>query len=202
MDVISLVAESRIPGKRGARAARRQGAVPCVLYGQRVDSVPFAVSEKSLGPLIYTNETHLVEIKIEDSAWQCILKEIAYHPVTDRPLHADFQVLRAGSKVTLTVPVRFNGIPEGQVKGGTVSVVVNELIVSCLPKHIPSQIDVDVTHVEIGDSIHLGDLDFEDLEFQAPDDQILMVVERPRLEEVEPTEEEETEEELPEAEEE
>ncbi len=191
MDVISLSAAARIPGKRAARSARRQGDVPCVLYGQSVDPVSFTVSEKSLGSLVYTNVTHLVNVEIADRSWQCILKEISFHPVTDRPMHADFQVLQAGSRVTLPVPVQYVGIPEGQVKGGSVSVVLNELVVSCLPKHIPSQIDVDVTRVEIGESIHVGDLAFEDLEFLAPDDQILMVVERPRLVVEETTEEEE-----------
>ena len=198
MDVLSLAAEARTPGKRAARAARRRGAVPCVLYGPSVDPVSLTVSEKSLGSLIYTNVTRLVNVEIADRSWQCILKDIAFHPVTDRPMHADFQVLRAGSKVTLAVPLRYVGTPVGQVRGGDVRVVVHELVVSCLPKHIPSHMDVDVSHVQIGESVQVADLDFENLEYSAPAGQVLMMVERPRL----VVEEEPEEEDLPEPDEE
>jgi large subunit ribosomal protein L25 len=105
MDVITLDARPRGAGKKAARAVRREGYVPCVLYGHHAEPVAFAVEEKSLKPLIYTHETHLVRVTVDGGAWECILKEIAFHPVTDRPLHADFQVLQAGEKVTLAVPI-------------------------------------------------------------------------------------------------
>ncbi len=189
MDVVTLSAQSRAPGKKGARALRRDGNVPCVLYGRGLETVAFQIEEKSLGSLIYSAETHLVKIQVEDDEWECIVKDIAFHPVTDRPLHADFQVLSQHSKVTLTVPIRYLGTPVGQAHGGKISVVINDVAVSCLPRHIPSQIDVDTTQVEIGQSIHIGDLDFEHLEFLAPADQILMAIERPRMEVEEETEE-------------
>ena len=189
MDIITLAAQPRAVGKKGARAARRNGDVPCVLYGHHVEPVPFQVSEKSLKPLIYTHETHLVKVALDNDAWECIVKAIAFHPVTDRPLHADFQVLQAGEKITLTVPVRYLGTPIGQTHGGRTNFVVNELTVSCLPKDIPSQIDVDVVDIDIGDALHVSDLDFENLEFHAPNDQILMTILRPRTLE-EPTTEE------------
>lgn len=189
MDIITLAAQPREVGKTGARAARRNGDVPCVLYGHHVEPVAFQVSEKSLKPLIYTDETHLVKVALDKDAWECILKDIAYHPVTDRPMHADFQVLQAGEKITMTIPVRYVGTPIGQTHGGRTSFVVNELTVSCLPKDIPSQIDVDVVDIDIGDALHVSDLDFDTLEFHAPDDQILMTILRPRtIEEPTPTE--------------
>lgn len=188
METIAIPAQSRTTGKKGARAARRSGAVPCVLYGHHVDPVVFQVSEKSLKPLIHTDQMHLVEVSLNENAWECILKDVAFHPVTDRPVHVDFQVLQAGEKVTLTVPVRFVGTPVGQALGGHTNFVVHELSVTCLPKHIPSQIDVAVEHVDIGGAVHVGDIIEPDLEFGAPDDQVLMTVLRPRAEE-EPAEE-------------
>lgn len=183
MDTIAIPAQRRAAGKRGARAARRSGDVPCVSYGHHVDPVVFQVPEKSLKPLIYTDQMHLVEISLDERAWECILKDVAFHPVTDRPMHVDFQVLQAGEKVTLTVPVRFVGTPVGQVRGGRISFVVHELSVTCLPRHIPSQIDVAVEHVDIGGAVHVGDIIHPDLEFGAPTDQVLMMVLRPRTEE-------------------
>ena len=189
MDVITLAAQPREVGKKGSRAARREGHVPCVLYGHHVDATPFQIPERSLHPLIYTDVTHLVKVELDSDAWDCILKDIAYHPVTDRPMHADFQVLQAGERVTISVPVRYVGTSIGQSKGGRTTYVVNELEVTCLPKDIPSQIDVDVTEIDMGDAIYLKDLDYEELDFSAPADQILMTVLRPRVEEVEETDE-------------
>ncbi len=188
MNVISISAQARVPGKASARAARRAGDVPCILYGRHVDAHPFVTSERSLHPLIFTNRTHIVNIRLGDESWECIVKDVDYHPVTDRPMHVDFQALQAGEKVTLSVPINFMGISVGQSKGGSPRFVLNELAVSCFPRDIPTQIDIDVSKVDIGDSIYLRDLEEETLEFLAPGDQILMSVVRPRT--VEETEEE------------
>ena len=182
MSAISIPAQARTPGKASARAARRQGHVPCILYGRHVEPHSFMTSERSLHPLIFTNRTHIVNVSLGESSWDCIVKEIAFHPVTDRPLHVDFQALQAGEKVTLSVPLNFKGISVGQSKGGVSRYVLNELTVSCFPRDIPTQIDIDVSHVNIGESIYVRDLQEETLEFAAPEDQILMSVVRPRIE--------------------
>ena len=194
MDIIALPAVARTPGKSASRAVRRAGSVPCVLYGHHVSQVTFQVPEKSLLPLIYTDETHLVQIFMDGGAWECILKDIAFHPVTDRPLHVDFQVLQAGEEVTIAVPVQYRGTPAGQTKGGRPNYSVTELPVTCLPRDIPSHIEVDVSGIEIGQSVHVGDLDWPALEFGAPDNQILMAVLRPRAAEIQVDEEGEIEE--------
>ena len=196
MNTISLPASARTTGKSAARAARRAGHVPCILYGRHVDTVPFTTSEKSLFPLIHTAEAHLVRITLGDASWECILKDMAFHPVTDRPMHADFQVLQAGEAVTFTVPVRYSGTSVGQARGGRVRVAVTELTVSCLPKHIPTRIDVDVKNIDIGEAIHVRDLEMAHVTFRAPSDQILMSVERPRIQ-IEVDEEEDAEAEEP-----
>lgn len=196
MHVISLQATARATGKGAARAMRRQGQVPCVLYGHKEAAVTFATSEKSLLPLIYTNRTHRVQITVDGRHWDCILKDVEFHPVTDRPMHADFQVLHPNKPITISVPVRYVGTSIGQSQGGIPRFVLNELSVSCMPRDIPAHIDVDVTDVSIGKAIHVRDLELDNLEIQAPGDQILMAVARSRmaiLEEEEEAEEEEVE---------
>lgn len=180
MDVITIEAAPRDAGKGASRAVRRQGNVPCVLYGHRVDPVVFQVSEKDLTPLIYTQETHVVQIDLADNSWQCVMKDITYHPVTERPMHADFQVLQKGEKVTLTAPVRYLGTPVGQTEGGQTNYVIYELEISCLPKDIPSHIDIDVSHLKIGDALHVSDLDYGDIEIHALPEQTLVAVLKPR----------------------
>ena len=192
MDVLTIEAKRREPGKKAARAARRAGEVPCVLYGPQIESVSFQVPEITLKPLIFTSETHRVRIKVDGKKWDCILKHIDFHPLSDTPAHVDFQVLVKGTKVTMMVPVQYHGVPVGQVEdGGDTQVIAHELEVTCLPDNIPSHIDVDVTQLRIGDSIHIGDLSVEGVEFTGSADRTIVTVVAPRVvEEVLPAEEE------------
>lgn len=180
MEAITIKADTRAVGTKAARAVRRDGNVPCVLYGHHVEPVAFQVPELALKPLIYTAELHVVHLEVEGQAWDCVMKDIVFHPITDRPIHADFQALQRGELVTLTVPVQFHGTPQGQKEGGDTQYIVHELEVRCLPKDIPSHIDVEVGHLNIGDAIHVGDLSVENLEFVASNDRTVVTVVPPR----------------------
>lgn len=182
MDLLKIEATKRDAGKSAARAARRSGDVPCILYGPGVDNVAFQVPVLTLKPLIHTSETHRVELGVGGKKWTCILKHVDFHPVTDIPVHADFQVLVKGAKITLMIPVQYHGIPVGQVEdGGDTQVIAHELEVTCLPDAIPSHIDVDVSKMRIGDSIHIGDLDVEGVEFSGSADRTIVTVVAPRV---------------------
>lgn len=189
MDVITLDAQPRETGKKAARAARREGLVPCVLYGRHLEPVTFQVPAITLKPLIYTAETHRVTLKVNGNQWDCILKDLDYDPVTDLPIHADFQALQAGEKIALTVPIHFTGTPVGQIQqGGETNLVVHELHVRCLPQDIPASIDVDISHLSIGDAIHIRDLNVPNVEFVDSEDATLVTVLSPRVEAAEPVE--------------
>ncbi len=181
MVTITIEAQPRETGKRVARAIRRQGWVPCILYGHHVEPIPFQIPESKLWPLIYTTETHLVKLQINGKTWDCILKDVEFHPVTDRPIHADFQVLQQTEKITVTVPVRIVGTSVGVQRGGVLQLVTHELEVTCLPKDIPSHIDIDVTNLDIGDAVHVGDLQFEGLKFEDAPDQTVVVIAAPQV---------------------
>ncbi len=185
MDTIKLEASPRVPGKGNARAARRAAEVPCVLYGHGFEPVTFQVPELSLRSLIYTAETHRVELSVEGEQYDCILKEMRFHPVSDRPFHADFQVLRRGEVITLMVPVKYHGKPIGVREGGEMQTPTTELEVTCLPKDIPSHIDVDVSGLAIGDAVFLRDLDVPGVAFSAGEDTMLVSVHAARKAEVE-----------------
>ncbi len=191
MDIITLDATARETGKKAAKAVRKTGHVPCVLYANGVDPVHFHVPQLALRPLIYTDEAHLVEVKVDGNAWSCILKEMTYHPVTDAPLHADFQVLQKDHKIQLSVPVHFIGTPFGVRQGGRVRFVTNRVEVECLPKDIPSQIDVNIEDLDFHDSLYVSDLEEEDITFLDSEDLALVMVLPPRAEIEEEEEEEE-----------
>ena len=190
MEGITLKGQPRQTGSRAARAVRREGMVPCTLYGQDDAPVSFKVHELELHPMIYTDETHVVNVTFDGKTWECIMKDIDFDPVTDRPLHADFQVLTAGQLITITVPLQYHGTPVGQTDGGDTQIVIHEVTVRCLPKDIPTHIDVDISELQIGDAIHVAQLEMEGLEFITADTQTLVTVVPPRLEELDEDEDE------------
>ncbi len=205
MDAPTLDAHPRETGKKATRAIRESNNVPCILYGRDTDPVPFQVSVHDLNRLLYSRQTSVVNVDMNGDAWKCVLKDYTLHPISDRPEHADFQVLRPGRRVTLTVPIRYEGIPEGQKNGGDTQIIVREMTISCMPENIPSEITIDISELEIGDAIHLYDLDQEAYRYKMAQGQTLVTVVAPHLEAVATDEEEEEVEleegELPEGEE-
>lgn len=177
MDTITITAAPREAGKKGAKAVRRAGNVPCVLYGPHVEPVVFQVPELALKPLVYTAEMHVVKIQLDGKSWEAVVKAVDFHPVTDRPIHADFVALTRGEAITIAVPVQFQGTPVGQREGGDTQLLAHELSVRCLPKDIPSHITVDIANLQIGESIHVRDLNVPNVEFlDSPDKAIVSVV--------------------------
>lgn len=189
MDAITLEAQPREIGKRAAKEVRRADEVPCVLYGHHTEPVHFRVPVLAMRPLIYTSETHRVTVQLDGEAYDCILKEVDFHPVTDTPIHADFLALTAGETVTMTVPVVTVGTAPGVKAGGILTQPLNDLQVSCFPKDIPGHIEVDVSELEIGDSVHVSDLTVENVEILTDPSRTVVSVAAPRAEE-EPEEEE------------
>ncbi len=183
MDAITLDAQPRETGKRAAKAIRRAEEVPCVLYGQHTDPVHFRVGLLAMRPLIYTAETHVVSLTVGGEAHEAIVKHIDFHPVTDVPIHADFLALTAGETLDMVIPVVTVGIPLGVKAGGLLSQPLNELEVRCLPKDIPSQIEVNVEALEIGDSVHVSDLEVENVEILTELSRTVVTVTAPRAEE-------------------
>jgi large subunit ribosomal protein L25 len=185
MEAITIEAQEREVGKKAARSVRRAGNVPCVLYGHHTAPVAFQVPELQLNKLVYTTEAHIVEIRLDSAKFSCIMKEADFHPVTDRAIHADFQVLEKGEKITLTIPIQLHGTPIGQKEGGDTQVVLHEVEVRCFPANIPSHIDLDISELNIGDSIHIENLVTEGIELLGQPTQTVVTVVPPRVLEAE-----------------
>lgn len=193
MDAPVIDAQPRETGSKAAREIRNNNRVPCILYGRTVDSTPLQISVAALDKLIYRRTAPVAEVQLDGETRYCILKDYDLHPLTDRPLHADFQALEEGNRVTLTVPIRYTGIPIGQQNGGDTQQIARELTISVLPENIPSQIEVDIAELNIGDSIHVYDLEV-DYEIETNQNQTLVTVVAPQIEATPETEEEEEEE--------
>ncbi len=160
-DQLTLSAELRErAGKGASRALRRAGRTPAVIYGDNKEPLAIHVEEKALVKLLmtgaFTNST--VELTIDGKSEVTLPKDVAFHPVSDRPLHVDFFRLSKGSTVHVEVPVRFVNEPAspGLKRGGVLNVVRHELELICDATKIPDHIDVDVTGFDVGDAIHIS----------------------------------------------
>jgi large subunit ribosomal protein L25 len=191
MAEISLAAEVRKQLGKKVNTIRREGKVPGIFYLHGEPNIPISVSEAALRPLVYTAETHLINLKLDDgTSRSCILRDVAFDPITDRVIHFDLQGLRAEEKVTLEIPVVLKGIPKGVKDGGTMQHVLHRLRIQCLPKFIPGQVEIDVEHLNINESIHVKDIKVENVTILESEDSTLVAVVPPTIlkeEELAPT---------------
>ena len=166
-DALTLPAEARErAGKGASRALRREGRIPAVIYGGKEEPTPIHVEEKELVRQLMTGHfmNSIVKIELGGETIRTLPKDVALHPVTDRPTHADFFRLSKDAKVDVSVPVVFINEEEspGLKKGGVLNVVRYELELVCAADKIPGEIEIDVTGKEVGDSIHISEVNLPD----------------------------------------
>ncbi|ROT95332.1 50S ribosomal protein L25/general stress protein Ctc [Altererythrobacter sp. FM1] len=162
-DALTLPAETRDrAGKGASRALRREGRVPAVIYGGKEEPVTIHVEAKELIRQLDTGHfmNSIVMIEVGGEKLRTLPKDVAFHPVTDRPVHADFLRLAKGAKVDVQVPVVFTNeeASPGLKKGGVLNVVRHELDLVCEADKIPGEIEIDVTGKDVGDSIHISEV--------------------------------------------
>ncbi len=157
-------------GKKLAKQLRKQGMVPCNLYGELKgenglpQAYAFSVSEAELRKLIYTPEIYTVNLDIDGNKCMAILKEAQFHPVKDNVLHIDFYQITDEKPIVMEVPIRLNGLAEGVKAGGKLAASVRKLKVKAVHTAIPERLDIDVTNLQLGKTIKVGELSFEGLE--------------------------------------
>ena len=164
MQIFELKGELRSDlGKKATNALRAEGKVPCVLYGGQ-ENVHFAVAEKDLQKLLYTPIVYIVKVNVGDQCYEAVMREIQFHPVTDRVLHIDFYQIFKNKPVVMEIPVKLQGFAEGVQSGGKLSLVVRKLKVKALPANLPGELVLDVTSLGLGKSIKVKDLSYDDFE--------------------------------------
>ncbi len=182
-------------GKGPARTLRAQGRIPAIIYGHGRDPQALAIDNRELEKLLsrISAESTVIDLALDGKTARTLIREIQRHPFKRQILHVDFQELVAGEKVTVRIPIVLTGIPDGvRQEGGVLDQTLRELEVEVDPANIPNHIEIDVTPLGIGDSIHVRDITLpEGAEYTGDDEASVCVVSAPRavVETVAPTEE-------------
>lgn len=184
-------------GKGAARTVRREGRIPGVLYGHGEESVPLTVDAAELQKLTHaiSIENTIVDLSLEDGGgeYKVLIRELQRHPFREDLVHVDFFHVAMDEMIGVEVPIVIVGVPTGvKDRGGVLDHQLRELAVYCLPSNIPEKVELDVSALDIGDSIHVRDIALPEVEIETDPDRSVVAVLAPTVIE-EPEEEEEEE---------
>jgi large subunit ribosomal protein L25 len=184
MAEITISADKRkISRKSANKQLRKNGKIPGIYYHKKREPIPIEVSASALKPLVFTSETHIISLDIENTeTLSCILKNVQFDPVTENIVHFDLQGISRDERIEIEVPIVYIGNPAGIKQGGILQQSAHKLLIECLPADIPEHIEVKIEHLTIGDSIHVSDLLVENFKIISAHDAVLVSVVPPKVE--------------------
>ena len=173
-------------GKKASKMMRKQGLIPCNIYGEKKDenghpvAMSFVCPMSELRKVVYTPHIYVVNLDIDGEQHVAVMKELQFHPVTDALLHADFYEINDTKDITIGIPVKLNGLAQGVRDGGRINLSIRKINVTAPYKSIPEHLDIDVTNLQLGKSIKVGELSFEGLTLSTPADVVVCSVKATR----------------------
>ena len=175
MKEINVTGQKRTDvGKKATKALRKEGLVPCNLYGEKKgenglpEALSFAVAANELRKIVYTPHIYVINLIIDGESHTAIMKELQFDPVSDALLHIDFYEVNDQKPITIGIPVKLNGLAQGVHDGGRINLSIRKINVTAPYQAIPEHLDIDVTNLQLGKSIKVGELSFEGLEIATP----------------------------------
>ena len=150
-------------GKKSSNALRAEGNVPCVMYGGK-ENKHFYAHENAFRKLVYTPDVFLVDVVIDGTTYNAVMKDLQFHPVTDKLQHIDFIQVDETKPVIVDLPIRITGESAGVKAGGKLNLKRRTLKVKGMVNDIPEHLTVDITNLEIGQSIKIGEISYDKLE--------------------------------------
>lgn len=166
-------------GSKTAKLLRREGNVPCVIYGGE-ENIHFYTPESSFKELLYTPEAHLVEINLDGKTIKTVIRDVQYHPVSDEIEHVDFLQTLPNKAITIEVPINLVGNSRGVRNGGRLKVNLRRLKVTATEENLPGHIDIDITNVRIGQSVRVSDVKTEGYEIAHEPQRTILTVQTSR----------------------
>lgn len=187
MKEIEVKGQSRSEiGKKYTKILRKEGLVPCNLYGEKKDekglpvALAFSCPMTELRKVVYTPHIYVVNLVIDGKPHKAIMKELQFHPTTDQLLHIDFYEINETKPITIGIPVKLNGLAQGVRDGGRINLSIRKINVTAPYQSIPEQLDIDVTNLRLGKSIKVGELNFEGLTLATPAEVVVCSVKTTR----------------------
>ena len=186
MKEINVTGQKRTDlGKKASKTLRKEGLVPCNLYGQatadgKLVAMSFACPMTELRKVVYTPHIYVINLVIDGESHTAIMKELQFHPVTDALLHVDFLEVNDQKPITIGIPVKLVGLAQGVRDGGRMNLSIRKINVTAPYQQIPEHLDVDVTALKIGKSIKVGELSYEGLELTTGKDVIVCSIKMTR----------------------
>lgn len=162
MQTISLDVKPRTEtGKKSTKAIRKEGGIPCVMYGGK-ENFHFSTTPKAVKNLIYTPDFKLAGIELDGVAHKAVIRDVHFHPVTEDILHIDFLRLVEGHEINVEVPVRFRGVSPGVKVGGKLLQNLRRVKIKTTPDNLVDSVVLDISGVELGHSIRVRDIDVQE----------------------------------------
>lgn len=162
-------------GKKDAKLQRRAGKVPCVIYGG-TEQIHFVADEKAFSKILFTPEVNIIRINIDGKEYDSIYQEIQFHPVTDKLLHVDFLQVLPGKPVVIAIPVKYEGVSPGVLRGGRLEKKMRKVKIRAMQNDLPDYITINIGSMEIGDTCKVGDLKIDNVTFlDAPTNVVVAV---------------------------
>lgn len=182
MKSVELKATSRseVRNKSALKSLRKEGRVPAVVYGSD-ENINFHVDEVAFEKLINTPEVYFIDLVMEDKTVKAAIKDVQFHPVTDRPIHIDFMAVVDDKPISMGIPVVFTGNSRGVMNGGKRREKLRKLICKALPKDMPEEISIDITQLRIGQDIKVRDVNYDNVEFLNAPNAVIIAIKTSRV---------------------
>lgn len=182
MSDITIKATKRTPGKAEAKSLRRNGTIPGVYYAKGQDPIHFSVPALDLRDVVYTAEAKVINLQVDGAgAKTAILKDVTFDPISDSILHIDLLGITAGQSLQMEIPLHLVGNSVGVRGGGVLEHVMHKAHVKVDPTKMPEHIDVDISHLDIGGSIHVSELTFAGVEFLDRPEAVVVACHAPKV---------------------
>ena len=182
-NIILEANERKNTNKQTRNSLRNQGRVLGTFYYKHVKPISIDVSRQSIHPLVFTSKTNLISLKLKDhDKYECVIKNVQFDPVSDKVVHFDLMGITKGEKIQLEIPLQLIGNAIGIKDGGILQQSLYKIDVECLPKNIPQYLDIVISDLALGDSIHVSDLSYDNITIISVPESIVVSVNHPKVE--------------------
>jgi large subunit ribosomal protein L25 len=166
-------------GKKDAKALRRAERVPCVLYGGE-NQIHFSVDYVDMSKIVFTGDVYQVDLDLDGKKVPAVIKEIQFHPVTDKVIHVDFVELLEDKSIKIKLPVHVTGLAIGVKNGGRLMIPYRKLTIKGKPSSLPDDIEIDISELRIGGKIKVSEIKLEAAKILEPQDTVVVLIKTAR----------------------